>query len=74
MTKQDRLEELEKLEELKTRMHALERAVAVVIDVLQEEMERTDAYGLIKRLKKMNALPAMKKALDDAKDMVTSGK
>lgn len=68
MTKKDQLEEL------RTRVHALERAVAVVIDVLQEEMERTDAYGLIKRLKKMNALPAMKRALDDAKKWISSEK
>ncbi len=37
MTKEDQIEEL------KTRVHALERAVAVVIDVVREEMEKADA-------------------------------
>jgi hypothetical protein len=70
MTKKDQREELD---ELKTRVHALERTVAVAIDVLKDEMERTDAYGLIKKLKKTLALPAMKKALDDAKEWIGPG-
>jgi hypothetical protein len=71
MIKKDQLEELE---ELKTRVDALERAVAVVIDVLKDEMDKTDAYGLFKRLRKWSALPAMKETLDGAKKLVSSGK
>jgi len=71
MTNKDKVEELE---ELKTRVHALERAVAVVIDVLKDEMDKSDAYGLFKRLKKMAALPAMKETLDGAKKLISSGK
>jgi hypothetical protein len=55
------------LEELKTRVNALEKALAVVIDVLKEEMEKTDAYGLFKRLNKLLSVDAMKTRLEDAK-------
>jgi len=69
MTKKDQLEELEKL---KARVHALEKALAAVIDVLKEEMQKTDSYGLFKRWNKWFALPAMTKRLDDAKEWISS--
>ncbi len=68
MTKKHQLDELE------TRVHALERTVAMVIDVLKDEMEKTDSYGLIKRLRKTLALPAMRKRLDNAKERIGLGK
>lgn len=66
--------QVEELDELKNRVHALERAVVVVIDVLKDEMDKTDAYGLFKRLKRVSALPAMKQRLDGAKKLISSGK
>jgi hypothetical protein len=52
---------------------ALESALAVVIDVLKEEMEKTDAYGLFKRLRKWLSLGEMKNRLDEAKKLISSG-
>jgi hypothetical protein len=69
VTKKNQIEELE---ELKTRMHVLERALVAVIDVLQEEIEKTDAYALFKRMRKLSAIPAMRKALDDARALISS--
>jgi hypothetical protein len=62
----------DQLEELKTRVDALERALAVTIDVLKEEMEKTDSYGLFKRLSKWLSLDSMNKRLDDAKTLINS--
>lgn len=61
----------DQVEELKNRVHALERALAVVIDVLKDEVDKTDAYGLFKRMRKLSAAPSMKAALDGAKKLIS---
>lgn len=61
----------DQVKELKNRVDALECALAVVIDVLKDEVDKTDAYGLFKRMRKLSAVAGMKATLDGAKQLIS---